>query len=224
MKNSKVIIVEDELAVRDSLSEWLLPDYEVSCFDSAEAFMDAINQLQMGDGLSTCILLDFQMPGMTGVELQANLKLLNIDFPILFMSGNAQQSDIIDAWRGGAVDFILKPFSGTELSNALVQIFQKSNDPKSSLSTGINSEALLDLPITQREAEVLQLLGQGRRQNEVADLLGITLRTVKMYRANLKNKLNLNTVIELARYYDEHSRLIKKIAQSPSKKGGLETE
>lgn len=224
MKNSKVIIVEDELAVRDSLSEWLSPDYDVSCFDSAETFMEAINQFQTEDASSTCILLDFQMPGMTGVELQANLKMININFPILFMSGNAQQSDIIDAWRGGAVDFILKPFSGTELSNALAQIFQKSKDLKTSPSTDISTETLLDLPITQREAEVLQLLGQGRRQNEVADLLGITLRTVKMYRANLKNKLNLNTVIELARYYDEHSRLIEKIAQSPSKKSGLETE
>ena len=221
MKNFKVIIVEDEQAVRHSLSEWLSQEYEVSCFDSAEAFIAAIDQFQVKNSPSTCILLDFQMPGMTGVELQANLKQLDIHFPILFMSGNAQQSDIIDAWRGGAIDFILKPFSGAELSTALSNIFEKTETTHSSISSNAShdTESIVDLALTQREAEVLLLLGQGHRQNEVAEMLNITLRTVKMYRANLKNKLNLNTVIELARYYDEHSSSISKIAQSSTKKG-----
>ena len=70
-----------------------------------------------------------------------------------------------------------------------------------------------DIPISQREAEVLILLGQGHRQNEVSEKLGITLRTVKMHRASLKNKLNLNTLVELTRYCDEHLPSIDRIAK-----------
>ena len=119
MKNSLVIIVEDDAALRQSLTQWLSQDHEVSSFASAEDFLAALNNFEFEYGIPTCMLLDFQMPGMTGVALQSELKLLSIDCPIIFMSGNAQHSDIVDAWRGGAVDFLLKPFSGSEVSHAL---------------------------------------------------------------------------------------------------------
>lgn len=212
MNRMRVIIVEDDVALGLSLADWLSKEYLVNNFESAETLLKAIHDFEFEDGVPTCILLDFQMPGINGVELQTQLRQMNIDYPVIFMSGNAQQSDIIDAWHGGAVDFILKPFAANKLNNTLTALFQKSKEIKSSLPTPIHKEALFEIPISQREAEVLLLLGEGYRQHEIAKMLNISLRTIKWHRASIKDKLNLNTLVELARYCDEYRSSINKIA------------
>lgn len=211
MSKTRVIIVEDESSVRESLSSWLSEEYDVSGFNSAEAFLNAINDFEFEDDVPTCLLLDFQMPGMNGVELQANLKLMNIQCPIIFMSGNAVQADIINAWQGGAVNFLLKPFAGSQVSTAIEKLFENNQYQKLTPSAIQPSMHLIDIPISPREAEVLLLLGGGERQHEVAEKLGITLRTVKMHRASLKNKLKLNTLVELTRYCHENKPSIQKL-------------
>lgn len=212
MRNTKVIIVDDESIVRAGLENWLSPKYIVSSFDSAKSFLSAFNQFEFEDHLPTCILLDLQMPGMNGLELQKNLKLMNAEFPIIFMSGNAQQIDIINAWQGGAADFILKPFSPSQITDVLEKNFNKiSRDNNFSSKEG--PIKLIDIPITKREAEVLLLLGNGHRQLEVAKLLGIAPRTVKMYRTFLRDKLSLNTLGELIKYCQNYEHSIKRIAE-----------
>jgi FixJ family two-component response regulator len=151
---------------------------------------------------------------MTGVALQSELKLLNLEFPIIFMSGNAQQADIIEAWRGGAIDFLLKPFSGSDVSNVLNALFIKAAQLKLEATEEPVTNLPMDISMTHREAEVLLLLGKGHRQGEVAKMLNITLRTVKMHRANLKDKLGLNTLFELTRFCDAHQSAIEKIVKS----------
>ena len=212
MKHSRVIIVEDDVSLRQSLIDWLSHDYTVSDFDSAEALLVEIKRFEFEANIPTCILLDFQMAGMTGVELQAKLRQMNVHFPIIFMSGNALQADIIDAWHGGAIDFLLKPFTGTKVSETILSLFHRTGGVKSSSSVPVVEESLIDLPISQREAEVLLLLGNGHRQHEIAKMLHITLRTVKWHRAHLKEKLNLNTLVELTRYCDQHRRSIENTA------------
>jgi hypothetical protein len=214
MKNSLVIIVEDDAALRQGLTDWLSHDHEIASFESAEDFLAALNDFEFEYGIPTCMLLDFQMPGMTGVALQSELKLLNIEFPIILMSGNAQQADIIEAWRGGAIDFLLKPFAGSDVSNILNALFIKAAQLKLEAAETPVTTLPVDLPITHREAEVLLLLGKGHRQNEAAKMLNITLRTIKMHRANLKDKLALNTLFELTRFCDAHQSAIEKIAKS----------
>lgn len=215
MKAEKVVIVDDEPVIRHGLRDWLSPEYETFCFESSEAFLEAFDQIDFKDGKPICMLLDYQMPGMNGVELQRTLKALSVEFPIIFMSGNALQADIIDAWHGGAVDFILKPFSATQISQVLTEQFELLRLRTLNDAMLKSKELLVDLPITKREAEVLLLLGKGHQQNEVAKLLGISLRTVKMYRLFLKNKLNLNSLAELVRYYDQYHKSIVKIAKGP---------
>lgn len=200
MNARRVIVIDDDLDVREGLQHWLSADYTVQSFASAEDFLEAVDALNLGGSLPTCLLLDFQMPGMNGVELQDALKATQWMCPIIFMSGNAQHADIIAAWRGGAVDFILKPFSADEISNALQQAFAAM-------------PAATELPITQREAQVLLLLGQGMQQQEVAKALHLSLRTVKMYRTFLKNKLSLESLMDIARYCDKHQTAITHIAQ-----------
>ena len=212
MIKNRVIIVDDDLDVRDGLEAWLNQDYQVANFDSAESLLSAIINFDFEDGVPTCILLDFQMPGMNGVELQHNLKQINIEFPIIFMSGNAKQSDVIDAWHGGAVDFILKPFTPGKISSSLDKLFTAAKLNQVKNKSSVENQIQIDLPITQREAQVLLLLGKGHEQQEVAEILGLSLRTVKMYRTFLRNKLNLHTLMELGRYYDKHQLSIEKIA------------
>jgi len=214
MKHGHVMIVEDDIALRQSLTAWLSTEYAVSCFESAEAFMLEMDQQHPTAEVPTCILLDFQLGGMTGVELQAKLMQRNISFPIIFMSGNAQQADIIDAWHGGAVDFILKPFSGSTVSATLASVFQRVEAQQALSSASVFEDVLVNIPISQREAQVLLLLGSGHRQHVIAKMLNITLRTVKWHRASIKNKLNLNTLVELTRYCDQHMRSIEKVAKS----------
>ena len=163
--------------------------------------------------MPTCMLLDFQMPGMNGVELQRTLRSMNVEFPIIFMSGNAHQSDVINAWHGGAVDFILKPFNAEQISEVLATQFGQLQSNREVDRKSKNLAQISGKPITKREAEVLHLLGKGLQQNEIAQSLGISLRTVKMYRSFLKNKLDLNTPAEVVRYFDQNQQSILKIAQ-----------
>ena len=212
MKNNRVIIVDDDPDLLESLKGWLVHDYLVEAFNSAEALLNAINEFNFEDDIPSCILLDFQMPGMNGVELQQSLKKINSEFPIVFMSGNAQQADIIDAWHGGAVDFILKPFTADKISATLEEIFAAAKPKKIREPQQLGTDSNSILPINKREAQVLLLLGKGCQQVEVAEILGLSLRTVKFYRASLKVKLNLDTLMELGRYYDKHQSLIEKLA------------
>ena len=211
MKNMRVIIVDDEPDLREGLENWLSCDYQTQSFASAELFLQALDDFEFEDGLPTCILLDFEMPGMNGVELQTKLKQINIEFPIIFVSGNAKQADIINAWHGGAVDFVLKPFTAKKISDSLEKVLLQAAQTRE-IETTNQADSFLELAITQREAQVLWLLGKGYQQNDVARMLGLSLRTVKMYRAFIKNKLHLNTLIELARFCDKHSASIKAIA------------
>ena len=214
MKKSLVIIVEDDAALRQGLADWLSHDHEVASFESAEDFLAALSDFEFEYGIPTCMLLDFEMSGMTGVALQSELKLLNLEFPIIFMSGNAQQADIIEAWRGGAIDFLLKPFSGSDVSNVLNALFIKAAQLELEAAKEPVTNLPMDISITHREAEVLLLLGKGLRQGEAAKMLNITLRTVKMHRANLKDKFGLNTLFELTRFCDAHQSAIEKITKS----------
>lgn len=208
----KVIIIDDEPIILSGLENWLSREYKTLTYDSADNFLTAFNSPDSIDGLPTCILLDFQMPGINGIELQENLRVLNSRYPIIFMSGNAQQQDIINAWRGGAVDFILKPFTPVQVTDALKKHFNALKEQET-FQHNIENKQCKDIPITKREAEVLLLLGNGQQQIDVANALGISLRTVKMYRTFLKNKLGLNSAAEIGRFCLEHESAIEEIAK-----------
>jgi DNA-binding NarL/FixJ family response regulator len=164
-------------------------------------------------------LIDYQLPGINGGELQSALRQLNVECPIVFMSGNVRTEDVIDAWRGGAIEFILKPFSGDQLSACLKNVFVKENRLKIDRMSTKKKTEIIDISISPREAEVLHLLGQGFRQAEAAQILGIGLRTIKMHRSSLKNKLNLNSPVELIRFYEQHALSIKKRFDKDSPRG-----
>lgn len=206
----RIHIVDDELVIRESISEWLSRRYEVCSFTSGEEYLEETKKFNPQDRTLTCILLDFQMRGINGVEVQKQLKHLSTNFSIIFMSGNAHQSDIIDAWHGGAVDFLLKPFTPIKINDILEKHFNLLEQHKFNKVEQFRPD--FQIPITRREAQVLLLLGNGSSQSEVGQRLDISISTVKMYRTFLKDKLGLNTLAELVRYCDRHLKSIEKIA------------
>ena len=117
-------------------------------------------------------------------------------------------------WYGGAIDFILKPFSAEKVSKVLEKTFSDIQSKNTAGISVMQEQTIIDIPITQREAQVLLLLTKGHQQNEVAQTLGLSLRTIKLYRSNLKIKLSLNNLVELTKYGEKYALSIEKIAQS----------
>lgn len=207
MMRRRIFVIDDDADMREALEAFLSQDFDVRCFDSAKPFLAALDDSAPPD----CILLDLRMPGQDGFAVQAALKKVAYSAPVIFMSGEADKRDVIAAWREGAADFVLKPFSAAELRFCIDAIFDRSPSPAPEESNDYQ------LPITRREAQVLLLLAQGNRQDQIASRLDISLRTVKMYRSFLKDKLNLNSLIELARFYDKHKHVIENRARTPNR-------
>lgn len=206
MMQRKIIVIDDDADMRDALEAFLSEDFEVVCFASAKSFLTAVENITPPD----CILLDLRMPEGDGLEVQSALKKIGYAAPIIFMSGEADKGEVIAAWREGAADFVLKPFSPQELRFCIDAILDRP-------LLASSEEQSYRLPITRREAQVLLLLGQGYRQDQIADQLNISLRTVKMYRSFLKDKLSLNSLIDIARFCDKHKNAIEFRSVTPNK-------
>lgn len=207
MTKKRLAIIDDDADVREGLGAWLSKDFNVVTYESAESFLRAPDGATDVD----CLLLDLRMPGVNGLELQAQLAERDFTAPIIFMSGDAQKADILSAWRSGAANFILKPFSAEELNDALEKAMSRASLQLGDAAPG---PAVPDLPITRREAQVLLLLGEGLQQQDVAKRLGISLRTVKMYRSFLSDKLGLSSLVEIGQFHARHRDLIKRMAQA----------
>lgn len=198
-----VFVVDDDEAVRDSL-RWLLEanGYRVQCFSSAEQFLDAYQPAQQA-GQIACLILDVRMSGMSGLELQERLIAENAALPIIFVTGHGDVPMAVSTMKKGAMDFIEKPFDEAELrklvERKLVErMLEKArNESKSVQEQRAASERLSKL--TAREQQVLERIIAGRLNKQIADDLGISIKTVEAHRANIMEKLNVNTVADLLR-------------------------
>ncbi len=191
-KKGTVYVVDDDEAVRDSL-QWLLEgkDYRVRCFDSAEAFLSRLDVREVA-----CLIADIRMGGMTGLELQDRLLERKSPLPIVFITGHGDVPMAVDAMKKGAVDFIQKPFKEDELLGLVVRMLEQARDSFAGHVQAASRDALLS-KLTSREAQVLERIVAGRLNKQIADDLGISIKTVEAHRANIMEKLNANTVADL---------------------------
>jgi FixJ family two-component response regulator len=191
-KKGTVYVVDDDEAVRDSL-QWLLEgkDYRVRCFESAEAFLSRFDAREVA-----CLLADIRMGGMTGLELQDRLLERKSPLPIVFITGHGDVPMAVDAMKKGAVDFIQKPFKEDELLGLVVRMLNHARDSFAGHLQAASRDALLS-KLTSREAQVLERIVAGRLNKQIADDLGISIKTVEAHRANIMEKLNANTVADL---------------------------
>ena len=191
-KKGTVYVVDDDEAVRDSL-QWLLDGkgYRVRCFDSAESFLSRYDPREVA-----CLLVDIRMGGMTGLELQARLIEIRSPLPIVFITGHGDVPMAVDTMKKGAMDFIQKPFNEADLVRLVEQMLEHAKDSFADSQLAANRDSLLS-KLTMRESQVLERIVAGRLNKQIADDLGISIKTVEAHRANIMEKLSANTVADL---------------------------
>ena len=189
---STVYIVDDDEAVRDSL-RWLLEanSYRVRAYASAEAFLVEYEDQQPG-----VLIVDVRMPGMSGLELQEQLIARKSSMPVVFITGHGDIPMAISTMKKGAVDFLEKPFDETALRQIVSRMFEQANQRLVKAKAVRQHEAML-ARLTSREQQVLERIVAGRLNKQIADDLGISIKTVEAHRANIMEKLQVTTVADL---------------------------
>lgn len=189
-----VFVVDDDEAVRDSL-RWLLEanGYRVQCFASAESFLESYHPSQVG-----CLILDVRMQGMSGLELQEKLAQLGSTLPTVFVTGHGDVPMAVSTMKKGAKDFIEKPFDEGELRVLVERMLATARSENTVFEQRREAAARLE-KLTARENQVLERIIAGRLNKQIADDLGISIKTVEAHRANIMEKLNVNTIADLLR-------------------------
>ena len=189
-----IYVIDDDDAVRQSL-EFLLKTAGVSVrgFESAKAFLEIMPQIRSG-----CVITDVRMPEITGIELLRRVKETNPDLPVIVITGHGDISLAVDAMKIGAVDFLEKPFDDDQLLAAVRSALSRDAD------TGKRKAELADIhdklaALSNRERQVLEGLVAGNANKTIAFDLGISPRTVEIYRANLMTKMAANSLSDLVR-------------------------
>ena len=187
-----IYVVDDDEAVRDSLV-WLLESkhYRVESFASADAFLAAYDADMAG-----CLVLDVRMPGMSGLELYERLHHRHATLPVIFITGHGDVPMAVDALKQGAVDFIEKPFSDRQMLSLIENCLSDERESRDRVRQDADVARHLDL-LTARELEVLDLIIAGRLNKQIADELGISIKTVEVHRARVMEKMQARSVAEL---------------------------
>lgn len=179
-----VYVVDDEEGVRTSLS-WLLGSVgiEAQCFGSAAAFLQAYDPQR-----PACLVLDVRMPEMGGFELQELVKRYGDALPVIFVSGHGDIPMSVRAIKNGAIDFFEKPYNSQQMLERIQEALRLSAKCEGSLKRRQQLRDNLRL-LTEREKEVLLKVVQGRPSKLIARDLGISAKTVDVFRANIRQKL-----------------------------------
>jgi two-component system response regulator FixJ len=193
-----VHVIDDDDAVRDSIAFLLeAAGFEVKTYDSGVRFLEEYTDQETG-----CVLTDVRMPGLTGLELAVRLRALGSVLPIIVITGHADVALAVEAMKAGVEDFIEKPFDDVVLVKSVEAALARAGAP----GTGANSSASeraetnrrLDT-LSMRERQVLQALVEGRANKVMARDLGISPRTVEIYRANVMSKMDAASLSQLVR-------------------------
>lgn len=187
-----IYIVDDDEALRDSLA-WLLESsgYGVEVFASADAFLARFDPAMTG-----CLMLDVRMPGMSGLELFDELQRRHCALPVVFITGHGDVPMAVAAVKKGAIDFIEKPFGDRDIlkliedSLALERVGREKRQQEAETARRLAA-------LTQREREVLDLIIAGKLNKQIADVLGISIKTVEVHRARVMEKMGASSLAEL---------------------------
>ncbi|MEQ1636198.1 MAG: response regulator [Methylococcales bacterium] len=199
-----VYIVDDDFAVRDGLG-MIIENAGLACqsFASAEQFLGAYCPGQRG-----CLLLDVNMPGMTGDELQEELNRRNSHLPIIFLTAYGTIPLTVRSIKAGAVDFLTKPVPSKLLLERIQDVLQEETLNYQKI---LAEQALCDRlnNLTAREMEIMAQVVAGYANKEIARNLGISYRTVEVHRGRVMEKTGANTILELGRLCEARKLLLK---------------
>jgi len=185
-------VVDDDESIR-TLWRWLMESngIAVKTFATAAEFIESYR-----NGSAGCLVLDLKLPGMSGLELQEYLNGRGIEIPIVFVTGHGDVPAAVSALKGGAVDFIQKPFSHREVLAIIANAFQRDAELRDKRARRSRIAELL-ATLTEREREVLQRIIGGKPNKIIASELDISVKTVEFHRAKVMEKAGVDSVAEL---------------------------
>lgn len=194
IKEALVRIVDDDAEQLKSLAFLLrMGGFEVMTYQSAQAFLEMDDPRKPG-----CLLLDHRMPGMTGMELQAELVERGSLLPVIFLSAHGDIPMAMQAVHRGAMDFLVKPAAPDVLIATVEKAVKKSFEDLAA-DAGQADLAEKAATLTDRELEVARLVAQGLLNKQIGDKLGISLPTVKLHRGNAAKKLGVRSAVAMAK-------------------------
>jgi FixJ family two-component response regulator len=189
-----VFVVDDDPSVREALSSLFRSvDLQVELFGSTAEFL----QHKRPDGAS-CLVLDIRLPGVSGLDFQAQLQQANIHIPIIFMTGHGDIPMSVRAMKAGAVDFLAKPFRDQDMLDAVAAALQRDRQVREAEDAATSLRANYDL-LSPREREVMALVTTGLMNKQVAGQLGLSEITVKIHRGHAMKKMNARSLADLVR-------------------------
>jgi FixJ family two-component response regulator len=192
--NPSIVVVDDDPSVRRSLTRLLSTHgFEVTSYESAEALLAEISVAP-----PDCVIADLAMPGLNGLDLQKSLAQLELDFPIVFVTGAGDIRSSVTAMRAGAVDFLAKPVEQQELVDAVHRAIARGRAARA-LASELAVFHKRFQSLTQRERGVFELVVVGHLNKQIAAILGIAEKTVKVHRARVMRKMSVKSVAGLAR-------------------------
>jgi RNA polymerase sigma factor (sigma-70 family) len=195
MGKPTVYIIDDDNDVRDALSLVLsLRGYATAVFGSAEDFLAAYRPEWRG-----CLLLDIKLGGTSGLDLQGTLLAQNSQLPIVIITGNGDVASARAALKAGATDYLEKPIDDEQLLDVVSTALEREARREMAKVTEADSDKRLSR-LTRRERQVMDLVVVGRHNKEIADALGISPRTVEVYRTRVMEKLQVRNLAELIRF------------------------
>jgi FixJ family two-component response regulator len=189
-----VFIVEDDLSMRRALSNLFQSvGLEVEVFGSASEML----QTKLPD-VASCLVLDVRLPGLSGLDFQTELAKANIHIPIIFMTGHGDIPMTVRAMKGGAVDFLAKPFRDQDMLDAVVMAIERDRNRREADKIVASLQSLLDT-LTPREREILALVSSGLLNKQIAAELGLAEITVKIHRGHIMRKMAAKSLADLVR-------------------------
>jgi len=187
-----VFVIDDDVAMRTTLSSLFRSvGLRVELFGSAHEF----GQIKMPD-VASCLVLDIRLPGVSGLDFQAELAEADIRIPIIFMTGHGDIPMSVKAMKAGAIDFLTKPFRDQDILDAVIRALDRDQKRRDSEQAVSELRILFD-SLTSREREVMTLVAAGLMNKLIAAKLGITEITVKVHRGHMMRKMKARSLVDL---------------------------
>lgn len=194
MADPTVFIVDDDAAVRDALALLIsLNGFRSSVFATAEEFLAVVDKSARG-----CVLVDLQLPGMSGLQLLSALKREHLTMPVIVLTAHGDVATMRASLRNGAIDFLEKPVDGEVLVDVLTNALRIDREAHRNVDEEAQAAARLGR-LTRREREVLDMLVHGKQHGDIAEQLAISPRTVEVYKARMMEKLQCGSLAEVVR-------------------------